>query len=420
MTKTALLGGAAAPALATRPRGMVSPIRAEANGPAAVLAELQRAWGEFQTEINSRVPDAGKVAALESTISSLQASIDANAQAMAALRTGIGGGGPSETAEARAHREAFVAYARAGTMPSPEARATSFNEGDGGFLVTPEMDSMINRVLANTVAMRGLANVRPIGSASLKSFTSVGGASARWAGEDEDKTETSTPRLVEIEITPGELYGEPCATQWFLDDAAVNVEAWLGDELGISFAEAEEAAFISGDGVKKPRGLLAYPVVDNSNYAWGSVGVIRSGNAGGFASGTGGTDRLIDLQHALKAGYRNNGTWLMNDLVMASIRKFKDGQGNFIWQPSIAADVPATLLGKPVATSDYMPSVASGNLPIAFGDFNRAYRIVDRVGTRVLRNPFKQNGRVFFYTTKRVGGGIVNFEAVKLLQIAAD
>lgn len=419
MKKIALLGGAVAPALATRPRGIVSQVRADAQNPAAVLGELQRAWSEFQTEVNARIPDPDKMARLESTITELQASIYANAQSMAALRTGIGGQ-PGETPEARAHRDAFVAYARSGSLPAPEARATSFNEGDGGFLVTPEMDSMINRVLANTVAMRALANVRPVGSASLKSFTSVGGAAARWAGEDEDKTETNTPRLVEIEITPGELYGEPCATQWFLDDAAVNVEAWLGDELGISFAEAEEAAFISGDGVKKPRGLLAYPTVDNANYAWGSVGVIRSGAASAFASGTGATDRLIDLQHALKAGYRNNGSWLMNDLVLASVRKFKDGQGNFIWQPSIAADVPATLLGKPVATSDYMPAVGAGNLPIAFGDFNRAYRIVDRVGTRVLRNPFKQNGRVFFYTTKRVGGGIVNFEAVKLLQIAAD
>lgn len=418
MQKNIMLAGAAGLALAARPRGIVSQVRAQ--GPAEVLAELQRAWSEFQTEVNSRIPDADKMARLESTIGTLQASIDANAQSMAALRTGIGGGGAGDTAEARAHREAFVAYARAGAMPAPEARATSFNEGDGGFLVTPEMDTMISRVLANTVAMRSLANVRPIGSASLKSFTSVGGAAARWAGEDEDKTETATPRLVEIEITPGELYGEPCATQWFLDDAAVNVETWLADELAISFSEAEEAAFIAGDGVKKPRGLLAYPVVDNANYAWGSVGVIRSGNATAFAATTGATDRLIDLQHALKAGYRNNGTWLMSDLTLARVRKFKDGQGNFIWQPSIAADVPATLLGKPVATSDYMPAVESGTLPIAFGDFNRAYRIVDRVGTRVLRNPFKQNGRVFFYTTKRVGGGIINFEAVKLLQIAAD
>jgi HK97 family phage major capsid protein len=418
MMKNALLAGAAVSVLAARPRGIVSQVRAETQGPAAVLGELQRAWAEFQTEINARVPDAGKLAALESSISALQANIDANAQAMAALRTGIGGGG-GDTPEARAHRDAFVAFARTGAM-APEARATSFNEGDGGFLVTPEMDTMINRVLANTVAMRSLANIRPIGGASLKSFASVGGSAARWSGENEDKPETDTARLVEIEITPGELYGEPCATQALLDDGFVNVETWLADELGVSFSEAEEAAFISGDGVKKPRGLLAYPVVDNANYAWGSVGVIRSGNASAFSTGTGATDRLIDLQHALKAGYRNNGTWLMSDLVLSSVRKFKDGQGNFIWQPSIAADVPATLLGKPVATSDYMPAVGAGALPIAFGDFSRAYRIVDRMGTRVTRNPYKQNGRVFFYTTKRVGGGIVNFEAVKLLQIAAD
>ncbi len=418
MPNIALLGGAAAPALATRPRGITSAVRAEAQGPAAVLAELQGAWAEFQTAINARIPDADKIARLETTIATLQASIDANAQAMAALRTGVGGGGGGQTPEAREHSQQLVHFMRTGERP--QAAGNRYVDGEGGFLVTPEVDTNVTRVLQREVTMRALANVRAIGAASYKKLHSLGGAAARWSGEGQARTETDTPRLVEIEVTPQSLVAEPALTVELIDDAMLNVEGWIADELAITRAEMEEAAFMTGDGVKKPRGLLSYPVVDNANYSWGNVGVIRSGAANGFATGIAATDRLIDLLHALRSNYRMNGTWLINDLVMGTVRKFKDGQGNLIWQPSLALDQPSTLLGKPVANSDFMPAVAASTLPIAFGDFRRAYQIVDRLGTRILRNPYKRSGYVVFDTIMRVGGGIVDFEAVKFLQIAAD
>jgi HK97 family phage major capsid protein len=337
------------------------------------------------------------------------------------MRLGGGGGQPGETPEAREHRDAFKAFMARGERP--QARGATFSEPDGGFLVTPTVDTNVTRVLSATVAMRGLANVMAVSTGSYKKFKSVGGAAANWSGERDTRSETSTPTLVEMEITPGELTAEPAANQQLLDDAFVDIEAWYGDELAISFAEKEGEAFIIGDGVKKPRGILGYTAVDNASYAWGRVGYIPSGNATGFRPSTttvSPADCLVDLFHALRSGYRANGSFLMSDLTAATVRKFKDGQGNFLWQPSIAVDAPSTLLGKPVAFSDYMPSVGADAFPIAFGDFRQAYTIVERIGMRTLRNPFKENGVVFFYTTRRVGGAITNFEAIKLLKIATS
>lgn len=405
----------------SRQRGIVSAVRADASDPKTILAELQRSFNEYKAEVSAKLPDAEKVNRLDGVITELQASIDAQAQAIAALRLGGGGGQPGETPEAREHRDAFKAFMASGERP--QARGSTFSEPDGGFLVTPTVDTNVTRVLSATVAMRGMADVMAISTGSYKKFKSVGGAAANWSGERDSRTETATPTLVEIEITPGELTAEPAANQQLLDDAFVDIEAWYGDELAITFAEAEGQAFILGDGVKKPRGILSYTNVANGSYAWGRVGYIASGNASAFiaaSSSASPADCLVDLFHSLRAGYRVNGSFLMSDLTAATVRKFKDGQGNFLWQPSIAVDKPSTLLGKPVAFSDYMPSVAADAFPIAFGDFRQAYTIVDRIGVRTLRNPFKTNGVVFFYTTRRVGGAITNFEAIKLLKIATS
>jgi len=200
---------------------------------------------------------------------------------------------------------------------------------------------------------------------------------------------------------------------------AVDVEAWLAGEVAIEFAEEEGSSFLTGNGVNKPRGLLDYPKVVNSAYAWGSVGYIKSGDASAFiaaSSSAGPADCFVDAIYTLKAGYRASARWLMNDLTAARVRKFRDGDGNYLWQQSTLAGQPSTFMGYPVETDDYMPDVAANAFPVAFGDFRQAYLIVDRTGVRVLRNPFKSNGQVAFYTTKRVGGGIQNFEAVKLIR----
>jgi HK97 family phage major capsid protein len=194
--------------------------------------------------------------------------------------------------------------------------------------------------------------------------------------------------------------------------------------VSIEFAEQEGAAFVSGDGVSKPRGILGYPTVLNDNYAWGKLGFVKTGAAADFvltdpATDVSSADCLVDLYYALKAGYRNGATWLTSDKVMGRIRKMKDGNGNYLWAPPAAkAEVP-TILEKPVVTDDNMPALGANKFPVAFGNFQRGYLIVDRQGVRVLRDPYTAKPNVLFYTTKRVGGGVQNFEAIKLLKCSA-
>jgi HK97 family phage major capsid protein len=207
----------------------------------------------------------------------------------------------------------------------------------------------------------------------------------------------------------------PATTQTLLDDSRVDIVGWLADEVSIQFSEQESEAFINGNGVEQPKGIAAYAMAANSSYVWGKVGFITSGNA----SLVNDLDKLIDLQHALKPVYRNGAAWLMNDATLATIRKMKDGDGNYIWVPGLKDGAPDTLLGKPVEIDDNVDDIGNGKYPIFFANFKRAYLIIDRQGVRVLRDPYTSKPYVLFYTTKRVGGGIVMYEAIKALKVSA-
>lgn len=379
----------------------------------AQLAELKKGLSDTVT--------AEKVEKINAAITEQKRELDETVRRMAALQLG-GDGKPGETPEARQHRESFQGFLR-GRI---EARTSTYSDPDGGFVAPPTLDLAVSRIVSQTVAMRRLAQVQPISASSYVKFKSLGGAGSGWVGENETGTsrgETNTPTLSRMEFTPGEIYSEPNATQQALDDMAVDVEAWLAAEVAIEFMEEEGLAFLTGNGVKKPRGLLDYNTVANASYAWGSIGYIASGDASAFiaaSASAGPADCFIDTVYALKAAYRGNARWLVNDLTAARMRKFRDGDGNYLWQTSAVAGQPDTFLGYPVETDDNMPDVGADRFPVAFGDFRQAYLIVDRVGVRVLRNPFKTNGLVAFYTTKRVGGGIQNFEAVKLIKNATS
>ena len=341
----------------------------------------------------------------------------------AANRGSFGGGGAADKAVAE-HRKGFNAFIRRGVDDGLRdleinAAMTTQSDPDGGFLVPVETDGEIVRLLGDMTVMRSLATVRPVGSAVYKKVVNKGGTTSGWVGEEESRTETSTPSLSALEFPAMEVYAEPHATQSMLDDGAFDVEAWLADEVAIEFTEQEGGAFITGNGVKKPRGVLGYDTVANASWVHGKVGFVASGASGAFVAAPNGGDCLIDLQHSLKAGYRNNGTFLMNDLTMAAVRKLKDSNGAYLWRPGLEAGASDTLLSKPVAIDDNMPDISANSLSIAFGDFRRGYVITDRMGVRVLRDPFTSKGYVKFYTTKRVGGGIQNFQAIKLLKFAA-
>lgn len=341
----------------------------------------------------------------------------------------IGGADPNanpraNTPEAKAHAKAFNNYFRKGVdagLHDLEVKA-SLSEGsspDGGFTVPIDIDYNITRILAKMSAMRRLAQVMSISTQTYRKLVSLGGAGSGWVGETEGRPQTNTPTLSGIDFPAFELYAMPAATQNLLDDSTVNIADWLASEVQVTFAEQEGDAFVNGNTAAKPKGLLSYATVADASYAWGKLGYIATGAASDFAA-TAQADALIDLAYAPKQGYRQNGTFLSNRKTLASIRKFKDALGNYIWQPGLIAGEPGTLLGYPHFTDDNMPDVGANAYPLAFGDFARGYLIVDRIGVRVLRDPYSSKPYVLFYTTKRVGGGVQNFEAIKLLKVATS
>lgn len=210
----------------------------------------------------------------------------------------------------------------------------------------------------------------------------------------------------------------PAATQTLLDDGVADVDQWLADEVRDVFAAQETSAFMTGDGVNKPRGILSYNQVDNDAHTWGSIGTVNTGVDGDFDDAAP-VDALLDLIYAPSTRYRAQASFVMNRRTVSAIRKFKDADGNYIWQPATKAGSPSTLLGYKLIEVEDMPDIASGATPIAFGDFRRGYLIVDRQGVRVLRDPYSAKPYVLFYTTKRVGGGVQDFNAVKLLKFSA-
>ncbi|SMF48904.1 phage major capsid protein, HK97 family [Xaviernesmea oryzae] len=331
------------------------------------------------------------------------------------------GGGAELSADAMEHKAAFDAYVRRGEeagLRELEAKAFSGTTGaDGGYLVPPETDTEIGRRISVVSPMRALSTVRTVSSAVLKKPFAAAGLSTGWVAETAARPQTNTPQLAELSFPTMELYAMPAATQGLLDDSAVDIEAWIAGEVDIVFAEQEGDAFIRGDGVNKPKGFLSYTTVAESAWSWGNIGYIASGAAGAWKA-TGPSDTLVDLVYALKAGHRQNGTFMMNRKTQGDIRKFKDAEGNYLWRPPVAGDQPASLMGFPIAEAEEMPDVGANALAVAFGDFRSGYLVVDRAGVRILRDPYSAKPYVLFYTTKRVGGGVQNFEAIKVVKFA--
>ena len=329
------------------------------------------------------------------------------------------GGGASISLVGMEHKNAFDAYFRRGQedgLRRYEQKALSYGtDADGGYLVPDETASEIGRRLAEGSPIRAISGIQTVSASVYKKPFAVTGPVAGWANETDLRTETASPTLSEIQFPTMELYAMPAATSQLLDDAAVDIDAWIAGEVEQAFAEQESAAFVNGDGVNKPHGFLANPVVDEDSWSWGNLGYVATGVDGGF-SATDESDTLIETIYALKAGYRQNANWVLNRKTQAEIRKLKDADGNYLWQPPAAAGQTASLMGFPVVEAEDMPDIASDATAIAFGDFQRGYLIVDRAGIRILRDPYSAKPYVLFYTTKRVGGGVQDFDAIKLVK----
>ncbi len=341
--------------------------------------------------------------------------------ALVSRRPALDGVSRHEAGPSAERKAGFEAYVRRGEVSGLglEGKALSAGSGpDGGFVAPAEVEREILRRLANLSPMRGLATVRAISAGTYRAAFSTTGPASGWVGETAARPETASQQLSELVFPAMELYAMPSATQAILDDALVDVDAWVAEEVETVFAEQESNAFLTGNGTTQPRGVLTAPMVADTSWSWGNIGVLNTGAAGAFASANP-SDVLIDLIYTLRTGYRQNGTFLMNRRTQSTIRRFRDSAGNYIWMPPAGVGQPATLMNFPVAEAEAMPTIAANSVSVLFGDFRRGYLIVDRAGVRILRDPYSAKPYVLFYTTKRVGGGIQDFAAIKGLRFAA-
>jgi HK97 family phage major capsid protein len=319
-----------------------------------------------------------------------------------------------------ARKAAFEGYVRRGATAGLELEEKALSIGvnaDGGYLVPAETEAAVNMALRAISPIRAIASVRQVSTAVYKKPFSTNGFGTGWVGETAARPQTSTPTLDALTFPAMELYAMPAATAALLDDAAVNIDEWIAEEVRDAFAQQEGNAFVVGNGVDKPKGFLDYTKVANSSWTWGNIGYITTGVSAAFPAANP-TDKLIDLAFTVKAGYRANASFVMNRSTQAVIRKFKDADGNYIWQPAPRPGERPTLIGYPVVEAEDMPDIAASSHSVAFGDFRRGYLVVDRIGIRVLRDPYSSKPYVLFYTTKRVGGGVQDFDAIKLLRFS--
>lgn len=325
--------------------------------------------------------------------------------------------GPSE------HKAAFEAYVRGGDedgLRRVEQKALSAgSNADGGYLVPVETETEIAKRLAAISPIRAIADVRQVSSGTYRKPFMTAGPAVGWAGETDARSQTTSPTIAALDFPAMELYAMPAATPALLDDAAVNIDEWIAAEVEAAFASQEGTAFVSGDGTNKPKGFLAYTTAAETAWSWGKIGYVVTGVSGALPASNP-SDVLIDLVYALKAGYRANARFVLNRRTQASIRKLKDADGNYFWQPAASAGGEASLLGFPVSEAEDMPDIGANALALAFGDFRRGYLVVDRIGVRVLRDPYSAKPYVLFYTTKRVGGGVQDFDAIKLLKFGTS
>jgi HK97 family phage major capsid protein len=365
-----------------------------------------------------------KVARIDQAVASAQARLDRVVSegrrpelgSAPAPSAGFAGTSPMKGEE----KSAFDGYLKTGASFGLELKAgLSTASNSAGYVVPEQTERAIERRLMAGSPMREIATVRTVGAGVFRKPVSTAGVASGWVAETAARPETDPATLALLEFPAADLYANPAATQSLLDDALIDLDEWLAAEVEDAFAAQETQAFVTGDGVNKPKGFLSYDIVAEADHEWGEIGYVASGAAGAFAT-TGPTDRLIDLVYAPKAQYRPNGRFVMNRRTVSAVRKFKDADGNYIWQPAQRAGETASLLGYRVTEIETMPDIAANSAAIAFGDFQRGYLIVDRAGVRVLRDPYSAKPYVLFYTTKRVGGGVQNFDAIKVMKFSAS
>ena len=392
----------------------------------AAFEAFKAANDECLEEIEAKRADVlleEKVARIDADLSAAQSRLESRIDRYAsdARRPRLSGDArPSSQgwAEPSERKAAWDGYLKSGRLAGLEAKGLS-EGGSGGYIAPPETERVIDLALTHASPMREICTVQTIGAAMYQKPVATVGVTAGWAAETAARTETDEGTYVLLQFPATDLYASPAATQTLLDDSFVNLDDWLAAECEDAFAAQETQAFVNGTGSGQPMGFLSYTAAADASAAWGQLGYVATGAAGAFPADDP-VDCLIDLVYTPLAQFRANGRFVMNRRTTAMVRKFKDGEGDYIWTPGLSPGQPATLCGYPVTELETMPDVGANATAIAFGDFAKGYLIVDRAGVRVLRDPYSQKPYVLFYTTKRVGGGVQNFNAIKLLKFAAS
>lgn len=385
------------------------------------LAEIKKGKADaVLTEKVDRINAA--VTAAEEKVQKLHEEMQAKLNTLATL--GRGGSDDARSPEEVKHAGAFLKFMRTGSQTAEaEIKAMSIgSEPDGGFLVPSVMDSRIIKRQYNTSPVRELATVVQITNDAYEALADNGDVECNWVAETQSRADTSSPTLAKIRIPVHEIAAQPKATQNLLNDASLDIESWLVDKIGDRFGRKEAAAFVVGNGSTQPRGLASYATAataDNSR-AWGTLEHIATGSSGAFGSDPTGAGKVLDLIHAMKTHFLPNSRFFGKRSALAELRKLKDSDGAFIYVPSMVLGIPATICGYPVAYLEDMPAIASNSLSIGFGDIRAGYTVVDRMGTVMLRDPYTDKPNVKFYATKRVGGDVVDFDAIKFLKFAAS
>lgn len=354
---------------------------------------------------------------INDALTELQAAVDEQAKIQAAAKLGNGGVIGDIQADPE-YTAAFKAHMRKGDRAPADIQAamSKGTDADGGYLAPIEWDRTIGEKLKRISPMRANSRVITISVAGFKKFFSDRNVGSGWVGETASRPATTTPQIGVLDFTPGELYANPAISQQLLDDAAVDLEQWLGSEVDTEFSRQEGIGFLSGDGVNKPFGILTYVTgaANATRHPYGAIKLMKSGDAAKVT-----TDGIIDMMYDLPGEFASNAKLYMNRLSIGAVRKLKDAAGGYLWQPSMIEGQPSTLNATPIVEMPDMPLVAANQVAALYGDMEATYLVVDRVGIRVLRDPFTNKPFVHFYTTKRVGGGVHNPEPMRALQIAA-
>lgn len=396
------------------------------------VKDLENTFNEYRSTVESFVQSNDKrmksleetgtnSAQLQGRVEKMDQSLQSMESEMTRVKTALQrpsvGTISEKSAAASEHQNVFMDYIRKGLdagLAKIEQKALSVgSDPEGGYTVPQESVNQVLRLMNASSSMRTLAAVITTRVDAIEFLAEREQAASGWVSETAARDETSAGKFSKIRIPVHEHYAEPRITQKLLDDSAMNLEQWLSESVSSKMVEAENDAFINGSGIGAPRGILTYPEGND----WGHVQQFQTGKGSGFADDNP-LDVLYDTIHSLKPGYLSNATWVMARSTLAEIRKLRDAEGRYIWQPALDAQTPATLLGYPVHIADTMPAPAEGSLSIAFGDFRQAYTIVDRQGIKVLRDPYTAKPYVKFYVTKRVGGDVTNFDAFKLINFS--